>query len=213
MLLSLWGHILSIPTVGTCRLQHTTTVHTAHTEFTAGKKKLGSWEKCFLRQSPSTLVPNSSKSMKRVVKFIIWGQRSGEACPLSLLLLFFFFSCRKWIFWKALKNCLLCSWLAQRELFSQYMVMRNVQLTGLYQEEEVHNKRGGKEDSTMLQSTLNYLCYTGMGKLRGNLIFIGKMGHCCSKDRDMEWMGRQEKNSKLKIPHKYYIFMALHSGC
>lgn len=74
-------------------------------------------------------------------------------------------------------------------------------------------QKGGKEDSTMLQSTLNYLCYTGMGKLRGNLIFIGKMGHCCSKDRDMEWMGRQEKNSKLKIPHKYYIFMALHSGC
>ena len=35
--------------------------------------------------------------------------------------------------------------------------MRDVQLTGLYQE-EVHNKRGGgekKEDSTMLQTTPN----------------------------------------------------------
>ena len=55
--------------------------------------------------------------------------------------------------------------------FFQYMVMRNVQLTGLYQE-EVQNKGGGGEegDGTMLQTTLNYLCYTGMGKLRRNYI-------------------------------------------
>lgn len=61
----------------------------------------------------------------------------------------------------------------------QYMVMRNVQLTGLYQE-EVYNKVGEgekEEDGTMLQSTLNYLWYTGRhGQIKKKHVIYGEIG-------------------------------------
>lgn len=45
----------------------------------------------------------------------------------------------------------------------------------------------------MLQTTLNYLCNTSMGKFRRDLVFIGKLGHCCSKNHDIEWIKAQGK--------------------
>lgn len=55
----------------------------------------------------------------------------------------------------------------------------------------------------MLQTTPNYLYYTSMSKFRRNLVFIGKLGHCCSKDQDIEWK-RAQKNNKIKIPQVHY---------
>jgi len=52
---------------------------------------------------------------------------------------------------------------------------------------------GGREDSSMLQTALNYLCYAGTGELGRHLIFIVKLGHCGSEDQDTEWRRRQEK--------------------
>jgi len=96
---------------------------------------------------------------KQLGKFIIWGQKSREAwctCfPYVLQKMDVY-----WELWKILST-------AKRNgsegAILQYMVMRNVQLSGLSKQEE-HNKGGWEkeEDRTMLQTTLNYLYRTGI---------------------------------------------------
>lgn len=65
MLLSVWGHIHSIPTVGT-QTDHN---NHPHTQFAAETRKWAEKEKCLqYRSSPNPLVLNDHKSMKQFVE-------------------------------------------------------------------------------------------------------------------------------------------------
>lgn len=105
------------------------------------------------RPSPSAFVPNSYKSIKQFVKFKTRGQRSSEDWRTPLFLP----CCRNWICAESLYKLCTAQMTCSEGDFFQYMVMRDAQLTGLYQE-EAHNKGGGggkERDSTMLKPTLN----------------------------------------------------------
>lgn len=90
MLLSVWGHIYSIPSVGT-QTEHNSHPHSSHTVCCRNKKKDS--------ESPNHLVLNGCKSIKPFVE--IHNLRSKVKHSLNLSVLF---SCRKWIFWKLWKT-------------------------------------------------------------------------------------------------------------
>lgn len=112
MLLSVWGHINSIPTVGTeCEYSNGAKLltHSLLRWQENGSERENVSSTDFLPAFSLSAVTNPQSSF---VGFIVGGQRSGAALTLSLLFLL-----KKMDSREALKNCLLCSWLAQREPF------------------------------------------------------------------------------------------------
>lgn len=99
--------------------------------------------------------------------------------------------------------------------FFQYMVMRNLQLTGLHQE-EVKNKGegGGRKGRQYKAANYDELFMLSMGKLRRNVIFIGKLGRCMSNDCVVERKRVQGKqlikdNTQIEYIHGQFLCVKL----
>lgn len=173
MLLSLWGHIHSIPTVGTEQSeQNKTSTLLTHRRSLLSKQENGQLREMF----PSTVSQRSCNQLSQIHEAVCeisnLGSKVSPPPPP--------FSCRKWKCKESFEKLSTAQLTCSEEALFQYMEMRNVQLTGLYQE-EVHNKVGGGEEGRQYNAA-NYtevfmLAQAWASYQETWYIYIRKLGH------------------------------------